>query len=126
MFENMTKTETAKIIAMHFSEDYGTFMVKKSYKDGEHVVYAGRVRFTEKVMALLEDNILEFLLTLRRYTEQLEKKLTKYLGLSFCSLVNFSSLSTNLAAVMVFTSPLPSERVGKTSLSGRLPVERAA
>ncbi|MDY3920323.1 MAG: lipopolysaccharide biosynthesis protein RfbH, partial [Candidatus Limivivens sp.] len=51
----------------------------------------------------------EFWLTSGRYTEEFEKKLAKYLGVRYCSLVNSGS-SANLNAFMALTSPLLGEK----------------
>ena len=57
----------------------------------------------------LVDSALEFWLTSGRYTEEFEKKLAEYLGVTYCSFVNSGS-SANLLAFMSLTSPLLEER----------------
>ena len=60
-------------------------------------------------MVNLVDSSLEFWLTSGRYTNEFEKKLAKYLGVRYCSLVNSGS-SANLNAFMALTSPLLGDR----------------
>ena len=60
-------------------------------------------------MVNLVDSSLEFWLTAGRYTDEFEKKLSEYLGVRFCSLVNSGS-SANLLAFMTLTSPLLGDR----------------
>ena len=60
-------------------------------------------------MVNLVDSALEFWLTSGRYTEEFERKLSEYLGVRYCSLVNSGS-SANLNAFMALTSPLLGER----------------
>ncbi len=52
---------------------------------------------------------MEFWLTSGRYTEEFERKLSEYLGVRYCSLVNSGS-SANLNAFMALTSPLLGDR----------------
>lgn len=77
---------------------------KKDYKEGDRVPYASRV-YDEHEMVNLVDSSLEFWLTSGRYTDEFERKLAKYLGVRYCSLVNSGS-SANLNAFMALTSPL--------------------
>ena len=63
-------------------------------------------------MVNLVDSSLEFWLTSGRYTDEFEKKLAKYLGVKYCSLVNSGS-SANLNAFMALTSPLLKDRAVK-------------
>ena len=90
---------------------YKDFMVAPEYKDGDRISYASRV-FDDKEIVNLVDSALEFWLTSGHYTEEFEQKLSKYLGVSFCSLVNSGS-SANLLAFMSLTSPLLGERAIK-------------
>lgn len=108
MFENMTKEEASKKILANVAEYYHAFMVKPKYKDGDRIPYASRV-FDEKEMINLVDSSLEFWLTSGRYTEEFETKLSAYLGIKHCSLVNSGS-SANLLAFMALTSPLLGDR----------------
>ncbi|MDI6731714.1 MAG: lipopolysaccharide biosynthesis protein RfbH [Candidatus Margulisbacteria bacterium] len=76
---------------------------KKKYVPGDRIPYAARV-FDEKEIANLVDASLDFWLTAGCYVDQFEKKLAKYLGIKYCSLVNSGS-SANLLAFMALTSP---------------------
>lgn len=74
------------------------------------VRYAGRVYDAAEVTNLVSAS-LDFWLTDGRYAAQLEKALTKFLGVGFCRLVNSGS-SANLVAFSTITSPkLGSRRV---------------
>ena len=81
---------------------------KKPYEPGDRIPYASRV-YDAHEMTNLVDSALEFWLTSGRYTEQFEKKLSEYLGVRYCSLVNSGS-SANLNAFMALTSPLLGDR----------------
>lgn len=81
---------------------------RKPYERGDRIPYASRV-YDSREMVNLVDSALEFWLTSGRYTEEFEKKLGKYLGVKYCSLVNSGS-SANLNAFMALTSPLLGER----------------
>lgn len=83
----------------------------ENFTPGDRIAYAGRV-YDESELVELINSSLEFWLTAGPYTEQFEKKLAAYLGVSFCSLVNSGS-SANLLAFMVLTSPLLGERAVK-------------
>jgi len=74
------------------------------FTEGETPVnYAGRV-FNEKEIINLVDAALEFWLTYGRYSKMFEKKLSQFLNVKHCSLVNTGS-SANLLAFMSLTSP---------------------
>lgn len=75
---------------------------EESFKSGDRIHYAGRV-FDEEEILNLVDASLEFWLTAGRYTEQMEKDLTRFLDVKYCSLVNSGS-SANLIAFMALTS----------------------
>lgn len=81
---------------------------KKDYQEGERIPYASRV-YDEQEMVNLVDSALEFWLTSGRYTDAFEEKLSRYLNVKYCSLVNSGS-SANLLAFMALTSPLLKER----------------
>ena len=57
----------------------------------------------------LVDSALEFWLTSGRYTDEFESKLSSFLGVRYCSIVNSGS-SANLLAFMALTSPLLGDR----------------
>ncbi len=81
---------------------------KKEFHEGDRIPYASRV-YDSTEMVNLVDSALEFWLTAGRYTAEFEKKLSEYLGIKYCSLVNSGS-SANLLAFMALTSPLLEER----------------
>lgn len=81
---------------------------KKEFHEGDRIPYASRV-YDSTEMVNLVDSALEFWLTAGRYTVEFEKKLSEYLGIKYCSLVNSGS-SANLLAFMALTSPLLEER----------------
>lgn len=64
--------------------------------------YAGRVFDEHEILNLIESS-LEFWLTYGRYSKEFEKRLSDFLGVRFCSLVNSGS-SANLLAFMTLTS----------------------
>lgn len=78
------------------------------FHEGDRIPYASRV-YDDKEMVNLVDSALEFWLTSGRYTDEFEKKLSDYLGVKFCALVNSGS-SANLVAFMTLTSPLLGDR----------------
>lgn len=108
MFENKTETQAKEEILGMVKEYCETFHKKKEYAEGDRIPYASRV-YDSAEMCNLVDSALEFWLTSGRYTEEFERKLSKYLGVKFCSLVNSGS-SANLNAFMALTSPLLGER----------------
>lgn len=108
MFENMTKEEAKKIIFHNVKEYYKEFHNEKKYKEGEKIVYSGRV-YDEHEIINLVDSALDFWLTTGKYTEQFEKKFAEILGVKYCSIVNSGS-SANLLAFMTLTSPLLGDR----------------
>lgn len=81
---------------------------KKAFEPGDRIPYASRV-YDAGEMVNLVDSALEFWLTSGRYTDEFEEKLSAYLGVKYCSLVNSGS-SANLVAFMTLTSPLLKER----------------
>lgn len=81
---------------------------KKVFELGDRIPYASRV-YDAREMANLVDSALEFWLTSGRYTDEFEEKLSAYLRVKYCSLVNSGS-SANLVAFMTLTSPLLKER----------------
>ena len=109
MFENQSEAQAREeilaMVAQYCKKYHNT---GTEFKEGDRVPYAGRV-YDEKEMVNLVDSSLEFWLTSGRYTDEFEKKLSGYLGVRFCSLVNSGS-SANLLAFMALTSPLLGER----------------
>ncbi len=95
------KTEILELVA-EYARNYHS--PKTEFKEGDRIPYASRV-YDEKEMVNLVDSALEFWLTSGRYTDEFESKLSIYLGVRYCSLVNSGS-SANLLAFMTLTSPL--------------------
>ena len=109
MFENKTEAEAKQQILDLVGEYCDKFHnKKKDFEPGDRITYAARV-YDKAEMTNLVDSALEFWLTSGRYTDEFEKKLAKYLGVRFCSLVNSGS-SANLIAFMALTSPLLGDR----------------
>lgn len=109
MFENLTqqqaKTEILGMVAEYCNQYHNQ---PKPFEEGQRIPYASRV-YDSKEMVNLVDSSLEFWLTSGRYTDEFEQKLSGFLGVKFCSLVNSGS-SANLNAFMALTSPLLGER----------------
>lgn len=109
MFDNKTEQEAIQEILDLVKEYCDTYHNKKgNFKEGDRIPYASRV-YDHDEMVNLVDSSLEFWLTSGRYTDEFEKKLAKYLGVRYCSLVNSGS-SANLNAFMALTSPLLGDR----------------
>ncbi len=70
--------------------------------------YSGRV-YDEKELQSLVDSALDFWLTSGRFSEEFERSLAGFLGITHCVLVNSGS-SANLLAVSALTSPLLGKR----------------
>ncbi len=112
MFENMTEEQARKHILELVSEYCDSYHnKKKSFSEGDRIPYASRV-YDHSEMLNLVDSALDFWLTAGRYTDVFEKKLSEYLGVKYCALVNSGS-SANLTAFMTLTSPLLGERAIK-------------
>lgn len=109
MLDKKTEKEAREEILELVKEYCDTYHnQKKPFEDGDRIPYASRV-YDSKEMVNLVDSSLEFWLTSGRYTDEFEKKFSKYLNVRFCSLVNSGS-SANLLAFMALTSPLLKER----------------
>lgn len=108
MFEQKTEAQAKQEILEMVGEYCERFHQKKLYQEGDRIPYASRV-YDKQEMINLVDSSLEFWLTSGRYTEEFEKKLSEYLEVNYCSLVNSGS-SANLVAFMALTSPLLGER----------------
>lgn len=108
-FDNQTEQEARSRI-LNMVADYcdAYHNQKGTFTEGQRIPYASRV-YDSAEMVKLVDSALEFWLTSGRYTDEFEKKLSAYLGVPFCSLVNSGS-SANLLAFMALTSPLLGER----------------
>ncbi len=98
-----------------FSRVKEVYQLKKSKEKiipgKSYIGYAGRV-YDEKEMISLVDSALDFWLTAGRFAEKFEKKLSEFLGIRYCSLVNSGS-SANLLAISALTSP----KLGKMRLN---------
>lgn len=108
MFENRTETEAKNIILELVEEYCNKFHNKNVYKKNDRIPYASRCYGSEEMVNLV-DSSLEFWLTSGRFTDEFESKLSEYLGVKFCSLVNSGS-SANLIAFSALTSTLLGER----------------
>ncbi len=109
MFENKSEKEARKEILEIVKEYCNHFHRKENtYEIGKRIPYASRV-YDSAEMVNLVDSSLEFWLTAGRYTDEFEKKLSAYLQVKYCALVNSGS-SANLVAFMALTSPLLKER----------------
>ena len=109
----MTKQEQLKKEILEKTKEYYELVHKpqqeKYFIEGEsYVNYAGRV-FDEREMQYLIGSSLDFWLTYGKFSEEFEKKLSKYLSLRWSFLVNSGS-SANLLAFSALTSPLLRER----------------
>lgn len=111
MFDNMNEQQAKQQILDMVAEYCDRFHAKKPYTEGDRIPYASRV-YDHNEMVNLVDSSLEFWLTSGRYTDEFEKKLSEYLGVKYCALVNSGS-SANLNAFMALTSPLLGERAVK-------------
>ncbi|MEG2006427.1 MAG: lipopolysaccharide biosynthesis protein RfbH [Raoultibacter sp.] len=104
MFENATEQEAKRQILDMVSQYCTTFHTKDTpFEPGQRISYASRV-YDQDEMTNLVDSSLEFWLTAGRYTDEFESGLARYLGVSYCSLVNSGS-SANLLAFMALTQP---------------------
>ena len=104
MFENMTEQEAREILLKQVEEYCDIFhKIDHTYHEGDRIGYASRV-YDSSEMINLVDSSLEFWLTAGRYTIEFEKKLSSYLGVKYCALVNSGS-SANLLAFMALTAP---------------------
>ncbi|MFA4884259.1 MAG: lipopolysaccharide biosynthesis protein RfbH [Desulfotomaculaceae bacterium] len=102
--EKQLRQKTIKAALEHYEFKHRA----KAFKPGDRIPYAGRV-FDDREIANLIDASLDFWLTAGRYADEFERKLAKFLGIRYCSLVNSGS-SANLLAFMALTSPKLGER----------------
>ena len=99
MFENMTEKQAREEILASVKEYCKAYHGgKKSFEEGDRIPYASRV-YDQEEMVNLVDSSLEFWLTSGRYTDEFEKRLSEYLKVKYCALVNSGS-SANLVAFM--------------------------
>jgi len=104
-----TEQQIRTAVRNYITELYKVKHAPKEFIPGKTLIpYAGRV-FDEKEIQALVDSALDFWLTLGPQGEEFEKKLARYVGVRFCSLVNSGS-SANLLAFGSLTSPLLKDR----------------
>ncbi|MBQ3150052.1 MAG: lipopolysaccharide biosynthesis protein RfbH [Clostridia bacterium] len=109
MFENKTEKQAREEILISVKEYCEKFHnVHKDFADGDRIPYASRV-YDSAEMVNLADSMLDFWLTAGRYADEFEAKLSQYLGVRYCALVNSGS-SANLLAFYALTSPLLGDR----------------
>lgn len=97
--------EEILLLVKRYAEAYHN--PQMDFEEGQRIPYASRIYGWEEMVNLV-DSSLEFWLTAGRYTDEFEEKLSEYLGIKYCSLVNSGS-SANLNAFMALTSPLLGE-----------------
>ena len=103
--ERQTELRRLREEILQLTAEYGKLHSQgKPFIAGKSVVqYAGRV-YDDKEIVNLVDSSLEFWLTAGRYSNRLEKALSKFVGVDFCYLVNSGS-SANLLAFASLCSP---------------------
>ena len=97
------KSELRKRILKEVAEFHRMEKADSFVPGRTQVNYGGRV-YDEKELISLVDASLDFWLTAGRYAEEFERKLSKFLGIKYCMLVNSGS-SANLLALTALTSP---------------------
>ena len=103
------RQEIFELVKKYYNE---TFKDEKTWKEGNRINYSGRC-FNEEELINLVDSSLDFWLTSGRYVEEFEKRLSDFLGVSYC-LTTTSGSSANLLAFMALTSPkLGDRRINK-------------
>lgn len=108
------ETEMIRQQILNLTKEYceKKFQCDEKYEEGDRIGYAGRVFDSEELVNLV-DSSLEFWLTAGHYTREFEEKLSGYLNIKYCSLVNSGS-SANLLAFMALTSyKLGDRRINK-------------
>lgn len=104
-FEGMSEEQAhRKILEIvgSYCDRYHNTQASEPYREGDRIPYAARVYDREEMVNLV-DSALEFWLTMGRYTDEFERGLAGYLGVSFADVVNSGS-SANLLAFMALTS----------------------
>lgn len=98
------EADARKQIKSLVTEYYHDFKEKKEpFCPGKRINYASRV-FDEKEMCSLTDAVLDFWLTMGRFSNQFEENFAKWIGIKYVHLVNSGS-SANLIAFSVLTAP---------------------
>lgn len=108
MSESMAREEILKSVREYCEKFHN---VQKPFAEGDRIPYASRV-YDSAEMVNLADSMLDFWLTAGRYADEFEKRLSDFLGVKFCALVNSGS-SANLLAFYALTSPLLGDRAIK-------------
>ena len=98
--EKQLRKNILKLVGKHCE----IFHNKPAFKEGDRISYGGRI-FDKKELTNLVDASLDFWLTTGKYSLEFEKKLSAYLKIEYCSLVNSGS-SANLLA-FIFRSDAP-------------------
>lgn len=104
MEQELLKQQILTLVTQYADE----YHVRKPYKQGDKINYAGRVYDSAELTALVE-SALEFWLTSGHYTDEFERVCAEYIGVQYCSFVNSGS-SANLLAFMTLTSHLLEDR----------------
>lgn len=97
--EDNLKEKIDELIVEYYNQKHKK---RHEYKEGDRIQYSGRVYDADEMVNLV-NAALEFWLTSGHYVSEFEKKLSDFLGLRFCSLVNSGS-SANLCAFMALTA----------------------
>ncbi len=108
MFEKMSEQQAREAILEQVREYAERFHGAKPWRTGQRIGYAGRV-YGAPEMENLVDASLEFWLTSGRYTDEFERGLAEYVGVSSASFVNSGS-SANLLAFQAICQPELGER----------------
>ncbi len=103
MKNSNTEIKLRKAVLDAVERYYKATAVKKPFSPGDRIPYGGRI-YDGRELASLTGACLDFWLTAGRYSAELERGLTKFLGVKYCSLVNSGS-SANLLAFAALTSP---------------------
>ena len=101
--ETEAREQIKALVADYYNDFKKPENDKSGFKPGDRISYASRV-YDEKEMQSLTDAMLDFWLTSGRFSDEMESKLSKFLGVKYASLVNSGS-SANLIAFSVLTSP---------------------
>jgi CDP-6-deoxy-D-xylo-4-hexulose-3-dehydrase len=103
-----TQEKIRKIIFKNIIEFFRAKKQNRFIPGKTLINYAGRC-YDEKDLIILVDASLDFWLTAGRFTHEFEEKLSEFLKIRHCLLVNSGS-SANLLAVSALTSPLLKKR----------------
>jgi CDP-6-deoxy-D-xylo-4-hexulose-3-dehydrase len=105
----MSKEKEIEKKTLKLIKEYYAGKPKEAFVPGKtYINYAGRV-YDHREIVNLVDSSLEFWLTSGRYAKEFETKLSEFLKIKYCMLVNSGS-SANLLALTALISPLLKER----------------